>query len=278
MPIWWLVSYPKSGNTWLRAFLTNYLKDANQPADINELCGSGEAISRDVFDEVVGIESASLTADQIDCYRPQVYSTLSAHGPEPWYWKIHDSYRINAAGRPVYPREGTCGVLYMIRNPLDVAVSYAHHRNRTIDDTIDWMGNESATTDGYETPQLRQILGSWSSHVASWTGHSEPGFHLVRYEDMAERPEETFTGILRYMGECPDIDRLRRALAFSSFDRLRIQEIAHEFRERPPTAPNFFRAGRAGSWRSALCDQQVKRLVSRHREVMARFGYSDAGG
>ena len=33
----WLASYPKSGNTWVRAFLQNYINDALKPADINAL-------------------------------------------------------------------------------------------------------------------------------------------------------------------------------------------------------------------------------------------------
>ena len=35
----WLASYPKSGNTWLRVLLTNYLRDTGEPADINHLLG-----------------------------------------------------------------------------------------------------------------------------------------------------------------------------------------------------------------------------------------------
>ena len=33
----WLASYPKSGNTWLRAFLHNLLRDPGRPYDINKL-------------------------------------------------------------------------------------------------------------------------------------------------------------------------------------------------------------------------------------------------
>ncbi|MEJ2083836.1 MAG: sulfotransferase, partial [Acidobacteriota bacterium] len=33
----WLASYPKSGNTWLRAFLMNFLDPGKRPVDINQL-------------------------------------------------------------------------------------------------------------------------------------------------------------------------------------------------------------------------------------------------
>ena len=57
--IFWLASYPKSGNTWLRAFLTNYLRESDEPADINELDGGWTASLRGQFEEIVGIEGTS---------------------------------------------------------------------------------------------------------------------------------------------------------------------------------------------------------------------------
>lgn len=39
--IFWLASYPKSGNTWIRILLTNYLRDGQGPADISERLEGG---------------------------------------------------------------------------------------------------------------------------------------------------------------------------------------------------------------------------------------------
>ncbi len=58
--IYWLASYPKSGNTWLRTLITNYLRDAETPADINELDGGPIASARLWFDEWVGVEASLL--------------------------------------------------------------------------------------------------------------------------------------------------------------------------------------------------------------------------
>ena len=73
----WLASYPKSGNTWMRILLTNYLRNANMPANINNLDGGPIASARQVFDDNVGIEASDLTQDEIERYRPYVYEMMS---------------------------------------------------------------------------------------------------------------------------------------------------------------------------------------------------------
>ncbi|HJX72016.1 MAG TPA: hypothetical protein VJ346_08695, partial [Bacteroidales bacterium] len=66
----WLASYPKSGNTWFRIFLTNLLNHTNEPVDINNLYPSTIASSRSLFDEATGLESSDLTLDEIELLRP----------------------------------------------------------------------------------------------------------------------------------------------------------------------------------------------------------------
>ena len=69
----WLASYPKSGNTWFRVFLTNLLRDADTPASINELESTPIASARGIFDNNIGFEASDLTADEIDRLRPELY-------------------------------------------------------------------------------------------------------------------------------------------------------------------------------------------------------------
>ena len=65
----WLASYPKSGNTWMRTFLTNYWRDAAEPVDINSLEGGPIASARRVFDDAVGVEASDLTPAEIERLR-----------------------------------------------------------------------------------------------------------------------------------------------------------------------------------------------------------------
>ena len=169
MSIVWLASYPKSGNTWLRAVLTCYLQGAGDSLSINTLIGS-VATQRDMFDELVGLPSSDMTPGEILRLRPLLHELLAAESPHPTFVKVHDACIRTAAG-PLFPRTATAGAVYLVRNPLDVAVSFAHHQQWSIDRTVAEMNRPAAT--GARRP--RRIHGhvpeqrlSWSRNVSSW--------------------------------------------------------------------------------------------------------------
>jgi aryl sulfotransferase len=266
----WLASYPKSGNTWLRLFLANLICGE---VGINEL-GIPIASERQLFDETVGIAAADLRPAEIDRLRAEVYRHLAARTGQTAFVKIHDAY-VPAFGSP-----GIHGAIYLVRNPLDVAVSFAHHLDCSIDEAIDKMADDDYGFCHQEDrlyDQLPQRLRSWSLHVQSWVDAPDIPVHPVRYEEMQRRPRETFAALARFAGLEVDAGRLAAALERCSFPELQRQERELAFRERPRQAP-FFRSGQVGAWREALSAAHVARVVEAHAEVMRRFGYLDSGG
>jgi hypothetical protein len=279
--IYWLASYPKSGNTWLRIFLTNYWRNGDEPANINDLDGGPIASARGIFDEIVGLEASDLTPAEIDRYRPRVYEYLSANSQENLFLKVHDAFTYNADGEPIISQAATAGVIYLIRHPLDVAVSFAHHNHQPVEKIVKSMCDRDRTL--LDQPkrlhnQLRQQLLSWSEHVQSWVDRPNLRVLVVRYEDMKLEPMATFSKIIEFTGLVVDAARLQKALEFSRFDRLQAQEADRGFREKMPLAKSFFRRGEIGSWREVLTEEQVALLIATHKEVMQRFGYLTAAG
>jgi aryl sulfotransferase len=277
----WLASYPKSGNTWFRVFLTNLLRDADTPANINELESSSIASARGVFDNNLGFEASDLTADEIDRLRPELYIHLAENATETLFMKIHDAYTAVVDGMSLIPQAATAGSLYIIRNPLDVAVSFAHHNGLDYDTAISCMADEAFAvcrkTDRLHD-QLRQKLFSWSGHVLSWVDVAPFPVCLLRYEDMKSHPLETFSRAVNFAGLPHSEEQIERALVFSAFDVVQQQEEADGFQEKSPTSSRFFRKGKIGSWREELSEQQAQRIVHDHPEVMRRFGYLDENG
>jgi hypothetical protein len=273
----WQASYPKSGNTWFRTFLTNFLRDADAPASINALDGGPIASARRPFDEAVGYDSGELSPDEIDLLRPEVYTQQAREARETVYSKIHDAYTFLPDGRPLVPPEATACALYFVRNPLDVAVSLAHHNGHDrFDRTIQHLSTADycfCVTDATEHNQLRQRLLSWGDHAASWA--DAPGLRVLvlRYEDMKLRPGDTFGQAIRFLGLPDDPARVKKAVAFSDFDELRRQEEKSGFGEKTARAKSFFRKGEIGSWREALTPEQADKIVADHRAAMRRFGY-----
>lgn len=272
----WLASYPKSGNTWFRIFLANLLQDSDTPADINQLEHTPIASSRNIFDETTGIPSSELTDREIENLRPDVYLHLSNEVDPPFFQKIHDAYIYTPNGKPLIPSEATRGVIYFVRNPLDVAVSFAHHSVCTIDKMIQLMNTPThsfcARNDKLHN-QLRQWLLTWSRHVQSWLDESDLPVCILRYEDMLQHPFATFQKAVRFAGLDKSDDKIRKAIRFSDIQEVKRQEQEKGFREKAPKAPNFFRQGIAGAWQEVLTQQQKEKIIQDHGEIMKRFDY-----
>jgi aryl sulfotransferase len=274
----WLASYPKSGNTWLRVLLTNYLRDPSEPAGINGLVGGPMAGSRACFDDWVGVEGSALDPGVVDRLRPQVYRRVAGESDETQFRKVHDAWSRVDTGEPMFPADATLGVVYVIRNPLDLAASCAHHWGTPLSAAVEMMCGDAAPSGqprGGLTGQLRQRFGSWTEHVRSWVDDSGAPLHVLRYEDLSADPRGSFGGVVKFCGLDYDEDRVAKAVAFSSFAELRRQEAAAGFRERSAASGGpFFRRGQSGSWRDELPPHLAERLASAHRPTMDRFGYA----
>ena len=273
----WLASYPKSGNTWFRAFLANLLHGGDQPVDINAF-GTTSFAARPSYDRALGWESSDLTVTEIQGARLAVQEVIARE--DDTVFKVHEAFTDPCDGQPLFSVSATRAVLYFLRHPLDVAVSFSHHRGKDLDNTIARMNNPlavMAANDDNLDIQLPQPLGSWSSHVRSWVDAPGLPVHVLRYEDMLARPQEVFTAACRFAGFPDDPARVARALEHSRFEVLQQQEQAKGFRE-SSGGRTFFRKGQAGAWREVLSPAQVSAIVGQHGEVMRRFGYLNADG
>ena len=277
----WLASYPKSGNTWFRMFLANYLSNSDNPISLEEIEQTPIASSAVDFEEIVGLNPFELTAEEVDLYRPDIYQTLSKEAKESGkilYKKVHDAYTLNAKGEPIFPDEATHCAIYFVRNPLDVCVSYANHSADNIENKANFILNEEASIAGKKSSQLRQILMSWESHINSWKNQNRIRTHFVRYEDMLQKPMETFGGIIQYLGLDYDQENLERAILFSDFKLLQQMEQENGFREKAQVCKSFFWKGKIGNYKKYLTEEQIEKIVNYNSETMKEFGYLDKEG
>ncbi len=272
----WLASYPKSGNTWFRAFLANLLNKTNSPADINELAGGPIASSRQLFDEATGLSSSDMTPDEIDNLRPHVYEYIACNSAETVFHKIHDAYTQTPDGIPLVPKNATLGALYFVRNPLDVAVSFAHHSNLSFEAITAAMNNNDyafCSKSSRLHMQLRQKLLTWSNHYLSWTRQTDFPVMVMKFEDMKLNPFDSFSAAIKFCGLNYNDIEVNEAIRKSSFSELQKQEKEKGFREKSPDSQVFFRKGKIGSWKEELPQTLVDIIRSDHREVMLQLGY-----
>ena len=238
-----VVSYPRSGNTWTRFLIANLLHPHESVTFAN--------IERLVPDAAL----------QSSRYMRGI--------PSPRTIKTHSYFD------PRYPR-----VIYIVRDPRDVVLSeYDLMRKfRNIGDTypLERFIEDFVAGTG---PLISAGWGTWGENVASWAfaRGARPGFLLLRYEDMKEHPEQELTRIAKFLGIDASHELLQTTLERSSADRMREMEKAQgndwvSTKDKRSDIP-FIRTAAAGGWKTKLRPESVAEIESAWGNVMVQLGY-----
>jgi aryl sulfotransferase len=271
-----IASYPKSGNTWMRLLLETLRRGGNRP-DINAV-GIVNAASRVRHDQILDIETADLTPEEVAHARRWVWQRRRDKGQGDRVLKVHDAYLAPPGmDRPPFAPDIVDRVLYIVRDPRDVAISLAHHFGLSLEQAADRLADGNfklGLSQDSLNPQLEQFGSSWSRHVESWLDASQLLVHCVCYEDVLRAPSERFGEVVRFLGLTMATDALQRTVDACAFEALSAEERMHGFRETMggATAP-FFRRGVAGGWRDTLPKALVRKIEGDHGPTMRRLGY-----
>lgn len=265
----WLASFPKSGNTWTRVFLANYFLPKDQAPDINNLRRfTLSDMRQDFFDRANGGPFRGQDFDEWLMLRIKALRLIASAKPHPHFVKTHCQV-MRIGPYDVIPPELTAAAIYILRNPLDVALSYARHLSCDVDTAIERM-LDPKYINGTENGVF-ETVGRWDDHIGSWLGAPGLPRHILRYEEMKSDPEKAFRGLLGFLRVPVKDGQLRRAIRAASFDSLKKQEQQKGFIERPKDMRSFFAKGRAGAWREDLSAAQVGRLVEGFRPALAEW-------
>lgn len=270
----WLAAYPKSGNTWLRAFIYNLIEQPAKPGRISVLPDYFESESDPRwYLPLLGDKSLEeCSGEEIISLKSAVHRDIAASRPRgSIFTKTHNRFG-SFNDHPLHNTSVMAGAIYIVRNPLDVVLSTADHFGLSVDEAIDFMANEETGTPS-NMENVVSFLGSWSSHVESWTRQDHQSIVVIRYEDMLDKPLKAFGQVAKLLGLGKDKNAIKRAIRFSSFSELKKQESRDGFIERSQNSKSFFRKGRKNQWVDELLDEQVARMVEQHRVQMDRYNY-----
>ena len=235
-----IVSYPKSGNTWFRFLLANLIYLERQTITLSKLEKLVPDIYRNTQEELLNIST-------------------------PRFLKSHEYFN------PRYPR-----TIYIVRDPRDVAVSYYYHliKVRKIDENypIDlWIKPFVA---GEFHPQF----GTWAENVGSWLGarKDRDDFLLISYEELLNNGFKTLQTVASFLGIATDDNRLKQVIELSSAERMRKLEIKEKWQPNKGDMrmdKPFIRAAKSRNWETDLSKQAVVYIETAWQTLMKHLGY-----
>ena len=282
---WYLASYPKSGNTWCRVFITELLRlagdDSGAELNLNQDIETGAiASSRLWLDDQLGVNSSDLSFSELDPLRGRAGASAWLFAEGERFHKVHDAFQSpDSRGRPVVSTAGCSGVVYILRHPEDVAVSLSHFWSWSLDRCVDSLLDPNAALlrdERFGGKQVRQHMGRWDQHVHSWADQTQLPVLIMRYEDMLANGLEIFTKLATFLGLPNDKNLILQALENTSIDRLKkLEDDVGGFAEKPAKCERFFRSGRMGEGAEQLTLDQRIRLAKGLSDAMTRFGYGE---
>lgn len=267
-----LASYPKSGNTWMRALLAA-MQGGSGTVPLDALDG---AMVTGTHRSTCPFPFNLLTQSETELWHADACAALRDPRRDFTLQKTHLGLRRDASGNWTFPPEHVLGIVHIVRHPFDVVPSLANHIGRDIPEAVDFLLEPGKVTGGKRGVWIPERWGSWIENTRSWMIDPAPVRILrVRYEDLKRDAARELRRVLDFIGAPdPKPEAVDAAVEAARFERLREQEANSGFRERPPIAGTFFRSGRTGEGWERLDDLQRARIHEACAEAMLALGYS----
>ena len=282
-----VVSYPKSGNTWTRLTNAAYAFDDVEPEDFMQFDDEDGKLSRFIgwgdltlypYQSVSPFPLSEIGTLSTEArLRPAAMLVLSREARQSpsddlVLVKSHHS-RCAVNGISLWNPAWVDRVVNPVRDPREVCCSFADHLGKSYKETAELMSDPNGQIGGDEDT-LHHVLTTWSGHVRSWIEYEEVPVHTVRYEYMKTDPVEAFYGIFEFL-DAPDLskERVRQAVEKTQFEKLKEAEEKREFTESTDHQDNFFRSGELDGWKDELPFDLARKIEEDHGEVMEALGY-----
>ena len=277
--ILWLASYPKSGNTLLRSFLSTYFfsKDGNFNFDL--LRNIKQYPNNKLFAEL-GVDISN--RHEIAKNHLNAQKLINQNKKSFQFWKTHSSF-VKMDGYSFTDLNNTLGVIYIVRDPRDVVISYSHHNNQTIEQTLK-MINQNYILGAEIKDRIPIYLGSWSYNYNSWKVFKNINkYLLIKYEELILNDEKYFEKILLFIKNMSKMDfdisekKIKKVLEEIKFEKLKKLEKEKGFHESKKddkgNTINFFRSGKTKQWKNNL-DLKTKNMIEEVcQKEMKELGY-----
>ena len=280
----WLASYPKSGNTWVRSFITSLLYNENNEANLKDLIHIQQYPLRSHFTNLVsdidnlGELSSNWILSQKIINQDNKIKFFKTHHA---FCKFNNSFFTNG--------EVSLGTVHIVRDPRNVISSILYHFSKKnyeearefLFDERKVIGKKFDPKDPNVNKHIFTVLGSWKNHYLSWKEFKK-NYLLIKYEDLLSNPQAEFHKLSEYLSKHLNVkfenDKINHAIKSNSFENLKKLEKENGFIEaindkETGEKKRFFNLGPENDWKKLLNIKLKEDIEKEFKTEMRELGY-----
>ena len=280
--ITWLASYPKSGNTWIRALLSTYFYSSDGVFDFKTMSKIYQFPSKVFFkDYKKNFSKLTDTAEFWIDSQNKINKDNSFR-----LFKTHNAL-LDVNNFSFTNIKNTNGCIYIIRDPRNIITSVMNHYEHDYREALDWMLNDKGLLFQKEDDQFTsfQFLSSWSNHYKSWTNTRQFPVLIVRYEDLQDKPIDIFETMINFLIKVGNLSasfdktKAKKCIETCQFENLKKKEKEEGFIESPLGQKSgkkliFFKLGKYNDWKKILPNSIKNEMNQILKEDLKRWGYN----
>ena len=279
----WLASYPKSGNTYVRAFLSAYYFSNNGQFDFSQISNIDQFPHEKFFKQKVN------NFDEASKLWVPIQKKIN-QDKKIRFFKTH-SFLGNYKGNEFTSPETTLGAIYIIRDPRNVFTSIKNHYSLDNEKALKMITDKtrSLMSNNGSHASLTYI-SSWAENYLSWLRNNKFRRLFVKYEDLIENRYETFRDLIVFtntlMNNVEGVNKLKlqKAIETTNFNILKKKEMSETFDGSDSSFKNwrkfhsenknlFFNLGPENDWKKILEKEFAEKIETNFEKEMKELKY-----
>ena len=275
----WIASYPKSGNTLVRAMLSSLIYTEDGKLNFEKLKLIPQYPKKIHFH---GLTNKFSNTQELSKFWILSQDKINLDNKIKFF-KTHHA-RCNIHNNSFTNSKNTLATIYIVRDPRDVLISFAKHFSQTVEESKNRMIDRySFTYSELENIEdaLHVILGTWADNYNSWIKDNKNAL-LIKYEDLINNKKDELLKIIEFINKFtklnPDNKKINNCIKTTSFENMKTMEEKGLFNENPINKKTlkkikFFNQGKNKNWIKSLDKKTKLEIENFFEKEMKELGY-----